>query len=259
VDGQWHQHRTSMKGACALETEEARTTDGADEVDDATFDRQAHVRYLKTLLRNGLPSFYVVMDSVRTTALYFAVVGLDMLGEIDQLDPVERASLVTYVYSMQLDADLADDTSPGHCGFIGSGCLGAHAARLATGTRDPNICGLCDAPPVVARVSLAEFGNYRYKQLVQGHLAMAYTSLAILVTLGDDLSGVDRENLIRGNVLGPCSHGFAALVVVWESAGGRRTNGYTPLTHTILMWHNVSRDSLFTAARWQLRCDARRE
>lgn len=31
-----------------------------------------------------------------------------------------------------------------------------------------------------------------------GHLAMTYASLSALVTLGDDLSRIDREDLIAG-------------------------------------------------------------
>ena len=32
----------------------------------------------------------------------------------------------------------------------------------------------------------------------QGHLAMTYTALCTLITLGDDLSRVDKERIIKG-------------------------------------------------------------
>jgi hypothetical protein len=35
---------------------------------------------------------------------------------------------------------------------------------------------------------------------VRGHIAMTYTALAILKTLGDDYSRVDKDSLIKGTL-----------------------------------------------------------
>lgn len=89
-------------------------------------------RFLRLHLRM-LSHQYLSLDTSRMTALYFCVVGLDVLGA---LTSKERAGLIDWIYKHQV---------PG--GFMGP------------------------------------------------HIAMTYSALASLVTLGDDLSRVDRSGV----------------------------------------------------------------
>jgi prenyltransferase beta subunit len=49
------------------------------------FRRVSHVKYLKSML-SIMPSPYISLDTSRLTALYFCVVGLDMLDELNSID-----------------------------------------------------------------------------------------------------------------------------------------------------------------------------
>ena len=82
--------------------------------------RENHVRYLKSVLLEGLPGPYVSLDTSRVTAVYFVVLGLDILGALDEID---KEQVMDYVLAMQISAD-ESGLHPGHCGFIGGSFLG---------------------------------------------------------------------------------------------------------------------------------------
>lgn len=132
------------------------------------FRRERHISYFLDNLR-CLPEGYVGLDTSRMTALYFCVIGLDILGALDRIENKEE--IIEFVYSMQL-------TSPNIClpcrGFVGSNYL-CHNTVLC----DDNYCLF-------------------YLETLQSHLAMTYSALCILITLGDDLSRIDKENIING-------------------------------------------------------------
>lgn len=131
------------------------------------FYKERHVKYFQksSIL---LPHHYTQLDSSRLTALYFIVVGLDMLGAVEQ---VNREQVIDYVYRHQLSPSSEDDFLNGYFGFIGGSFVGTESAS--------------------ATLALKSY------QL--GHLAMIYTALMILLTLDDDLSRIDRLNIGRGN------------------------------------------------------------
>jgi geranylgeranyl transferase type-1 subunit beta len=112
----------------------------------------------------NLPEEYTDLDMNRITVLYFAVAALDLL---DSLHVLDRDASVDFVFRLQLSSSpaLADR---GHFGFIG-GTYMAHNSGL-----NKNI------------------------EYIQGHVAMIYTALIILISLGDDLSRVDRESIAIG-------------------------------------------------------------
>ena len=144
-----------------------------------------HVRFLRMHLRM-LPQPYLSLDTSRMTALYFCVVGLDILGELEnELKADERAAMIDWIYGLQVD-------DGGHGGFRGSGWAGG-----------PLGAGRAAAAPA--------------HDLDRPHLAMTYTALATLLTLGDDLGRVDGAAVARGVGRAAAGDGsFAAAAVGCE-------------------------------------------
>ncbi|CAM9174022.1 unnamed protein product [Ectocarpus fasciculatus] len=128
---------------------------GSDDEEGSSF-RQRHIRYFKSCLVD-LPEPYIGLETSRITAIYFAVVALDMLGALHEVD---REAVVAYVYSLQIASGGGRSA-----GFIGSGYLGFPFCEHAP-CRDG------------------------------GHLAMSYTAIVVLKTLGDDLSRLRRGDLL---------------------------------------------------------------
>lgn len=103
----------------------------------------------------------------RVTIAFFAICGLDVLDSLSSIPDEMKQNIIDWVYSHQV---VPKENGRPCGGFQGS-------STLNTKNTDPN-CGLND---------------YKW-----GHLAMTYTGLAILITLGDDLSRVNRKVIIEG-------------------------------------------------------------
>lgn len=101
------------------------------------------------------------------TIAFFAVCGLDVLERLDLLSDEMKKEIIDWVYSYQI---VPSKTGPKTGGFVGS-------STLNIANSDENC------------------GTHRYKW---GHLAMTYTGIAILVTLGDDLSRLNRKAIVEG-------------------------------------------------------------
>lgn len=102
------------------------------------------------------------------TIAFFAICGLDILNSLDLLTEEKRLDIINWVYRHQVIPKESDNIKCG--GFQGSSTI--------------NIMN-----------SNEECGSEKYKW---GHLAMTYTGIAILITLGDDLSRLDRKAIIEG-------------------------------------------------------------
>lgn len=138
----------------------------------------AQIRFIRMHL-TMLPRPYLSLDTSRMTALYFCVVGLDALGALEEeTTAAEREAMVEWIYGLQV-------TPGGESGggFRGSAWAGAPAPPGAGAPPAHD----CDAP----------------------HLAMTYTALALLVTLGDDLARVDRAAVLAG--VRRCARGDGAF------------------------------------------------
>lgn len=122
------------------------------------FEREKHKFYLKHILKN-IPSIMVSMDSNRVVLVFFAIGGLDILNELPNLPEKYRESIINWIYRLQV---VGSETG----GFQGS-------STLIT----PN----------------NENGAYQW-----GYIACTYSALASLVILGDDLSRVDKEAVLKG-------------------------------------------------------------
>lgn len=98
---------------------------------------------------------------------FFAICGLDVLNSLDVLSENRRREICDWIYRFQV---ISND-SPSCSGFQGSSTINILNA-------DPANCG-----------------SEKYKW---GHLAMTYTGISMLVTLGDDLSRLNRKAIIQG-------------------------------------------------------------
>lgn len=93
---------------------------------------------------------------------------MDILDELDLISDELKQNIIDWIYRLQIVPKSSESIQCG--GFEGSSTLN---------TKDhSDECGL---------------NHYRW-----GHLAMTYTAIAILVTLGDDLSRLDRRAIVDG-------------------------------------------------------------
>lgn len=98
---------------------------------------------------------------------FFAVCGLDVLNSLDVLSENRRREICDWLYRLQI----VSNESPSCSGFQGSSTI-----------------NILDVDP-------KECGSEKYKW---GHLAMTYTGISMLVTLGDDLSRLNRKAIVEG-------------------------------------------------------------
>jgi geranylgeranyl transferase type-1 subunit beta len=132
------------------------------------FLKDRHIRYFASALHN-IPAPYAKLDSNRLTLVHFATHALDLLGVWDDPEMLETLKLkpnciIEWIYSLQLDDG----------GFEGGKYVGP---TTTISSNDNNVV-----------VVVLEDNNYH-----QGHIAMTYTALCTLQTLGDDLSRMKRK------------------------------------------------------------------
>jgi len=151
------------------------------------FNREKHIGYFAHCLRK-LPDAYSKLDTNRLTLAHFAVHALDLLGvwEDDDLQGklgLHPKAIIEWMYSLQVVTDENNDGGPEdhwrHVGFKGGSFLGRH-------DNDTALLGTSQQPR-----------NCTPFQYNHGHVAMTYTALCTLRTLGDDWSRVDRLGIIR--------------------------------------------------------------
>uniref|UniRef100_A0A1L8DU25 Geranylgeranyl transferase type-1 subunit beta n=1 Tax=Nyssomyia neivai TaxID=330878 RepID=A0A1L8DU25_9DIPT len=128
---------------------------------------QKHAKYFVRSL-NLLPARLASHDSTRVTIAFFAVCGLDILDSLELLAQTQRQNIIEWIYRYQV----VPKGSIKCGGFQGS-------SILSIKSDDPAKC--------------AAVQSYHW-----GHLAMTYTGIAILVSLGDDLSRLDRKAIVEG-------------------------------------------------------------
>lgn len=129
------------------------------------FKPEQHKKYFRRSL-DLLPGESAVFDYSRLTILYFVIVGLDILDDLGSLTDAHKNDIIEWVYRLQL---VPSDNCPVHkCGFMGS----------------TTVIHLKNHP-----------GCDKY---CESNVAMTYMALCILITLGDDLSRVEKSAVLRG-------------------------------------------------------------
>jgi hypothetical protein len=183
----------SIDGDSNGEEESPSSCDGRGEQEQEAVvvdvNRKLLVKFFK--LHLGLiPEPYVVLDTSRITVIYFCVVGLDLLSELDSLGSQMKAQIIDFVYAQQLSPPPNDNNDKGHRGFLGPFQGQTYGQCLC--------CVQKEAGKAVGSSSSSSSSSSITKCSMEGHLAMSYTSLAVLRTLRDDFSRVNREALLQG-------------------------------------------------------------
>ncbi|CAK9010830.1 Geranylgeranyl transferase type-1 subunit beta (Geranylgeranyl transferase type I subunit beta) (GGTase-I-beta) (Type I protein geranyl-geranyltransferase subunit beta) [Durusdinium trenchii] len=124
---------------------------------------EAHARFFAMLL-GVLPQQVTSLDSNRLLLVYFCVSALDVLGRLDLVKDPQR--IVDWVLRNQVR--VTDANGEGSGGFVGGGFNG----------------------PMRSDEEVSRFH--------QAHVTMTYTALLVLTILGDDLSRIDKEAVVRG-------------------------------------------------------------
>ena len=198
------------------------------------FHREAHVRFLRDFIYR-LPDVYIGLETTSLTALYFAIVGLDILNELDSID---REKVIKFVYSLQLSSGQTSNPSGfSCCGFIGSHYLNHQSLYCTTITTTTNSSSSSQAAS--------------FQQLFQGNIAMTYTSLAILKTLGDDMSQLNRQSIITHLQQLQQSNGSFSIVVKDGESDTRFVYCACAISVLLNDWSGVDRDA---AASFILSC-----
>lgn len=125
------------------------------------FDRERHVFFLQ-MMADGLPAEYQTQEVNHLTLAYFAVSGLALL---DALDRVEKEHVASWVLSFQAFPRDKTDLNDGQF-------YGFHGSKTSQFTNDNKVS--------------SHNGS---------HLASTYCALAILKTVGYDLSSIDPETI----------------------------------------------------------------
>lgn len=151
-------------------------------LDDQLFFIHLHIFVIsieKTFLERHFP-----FHNSRVSLAFFAICGLDVLDLLETLSEQRRQEVCDWLYRYQVTADPA---APVQCGgFQGSSTIN------------------------ILNVDISTCGSEQYKY---GHLAMTYTGIAILLTLGDDLSRLNRRAIVDGVAAVQRSNGsFSATV-----------------------------------------------
>ncbi|CAG9827660.1 unnamed protein product [Diabrotica balteata] len=126
------------------------------------FAPKLHKKYLLFILNGKLPSSNSSMDTNRSVLMYFAVSGLDILGEIENIPKERRQSIIEWIYSLQVvnEDELVS-------GFQGSTTLNTVNNKET-------------------------HGIYKWS-----HIANTYVCLTTLLILGDDLKKVNRQAILN--------------------------------------------------------------
>ncbi|RUS20246.1 geranylgeranyl transferase type-1 subunit beta-like protein [Endogone sp. FLAS-F59071] len=136
------------------------------------FSFKKHVAYLKRSLFM-LPHYYTENDLNRMTLAFFCLGGLELLGVLDdEISAQNKKDYIDWIYSQQILPDATDPSlNEYHCGFRGSPWSGKPFDPNATQTS--------------------------YQSYDSSNLANTYSALANLLILGDDLSRVNRDAIVK--------------------------------------------------------------
>lgn len=182
-------------------------------------------RHAKFFHRNlgVLPSSLASMDSTRVMLAYFSVSGLDMLNRLDLVDDI-RTNIIDWIYELQYIPK--DEEQIGRSGIQGSSMLNTH---LGDGTH---------------------LDEYKF-----GHLAMTYTGIATLLTLGDDLSRLNKKAIIKGVAATQQEDGSFAATLLGNENDMRFVYCAACICYMLDDWTGVDIDKMVAYIKRSIRYD----
>lgn len=143
-----------------------------------------HSKYCRKILFN-LSSMFEEYDTQRVTFLHFAITSLDILNCIRDLSQSEIDTIRKWIYFLQIT------TEPGErCGFQGSSTFLIKNSTSKTSEEAIK----SEEPSVDNDLFSVQLPSHLYSS----HVTMTYAALVTLLTIGDDLSKVDRKKILLG-------------------------------------------------------------
>ncbi|KAK1356091.1 Geranylgeranyl transferase type-1 subunit beta [Heracleum sosnowskyi] len=132
--------------------------------DNIKFERERHVYYME-MMHHLLPSHYSGQEINRLTLAYFVISGLDLLNALDRID---KEGVISWVLSLQAHPRSEADLESGQF-------FGFHGSRSSQFEMNDN-------------GALIPNGS---------HLASTYCALAVLRTVGYNLSSMDSRSILK--------------------------------------------------------------
>ncbi|XP_037960592.1 geranylgeranyl transferase type-1 subunit beta [Teleopsis dalmanni] len=183
-----------------------------------------HAKYFIRFL-NVLPARLASHDCTRPTIAFYSVCGLDVLNSLHLLTPQMRKDIIEWIYTGLVEPY---ENEPCRGGFQGS--------RVKINSDDKQL--------------LDSIRCYQW-----GHLAMTYTSICVLITLGDDLSRLNRQSIVDGVATNQRSDGsFSACINGCES-DMRFVYCAAAICHLLDYWGNVDKDKMYSFIKDSIRYD----
>ena len=141
-------------------------------------------RYLLHSLFTPLPDAYASLDTNRLTLVHFIIHSLDICNGLNLLEQKGlKSKVITWIYNLQITtSDIEANSTSQIPGFIGGTF---HGSPFDVAKPDET-----DTPSSPLPTTSLKSPHSSH------HIAMTYTSLLTLLTLGDDLSRVDAAGIL---------------------------------------------------------------
>ncbi|XP_067624364.1 geranylgeranyl transferase type-1 subunit beta isoform X2 [Eurosta solidaginis] len=186
---------------------------------------QKHAKFFVRFL-NLLPARLASHDSTRGTIAFFAVCGLDVLNSLPLLTPQIQKDIIEWIY-----------------GGLVTSIEGETQASGFQGTRCVNI--LSNDEQLLANVKYFQWG----------HLAMTYTAIGILATLGDDLSRLDRKSIVDGVAAVQRPDGSFSACIDGSENDMRFVFCAAAICHMLDYWGDINKEKMYEFIMKSLRYD----
>ncbi|XP_030557075.1 geranylgeranyl transferase type-1 subunit beta isoform X1 [Drosophila novamexicana] len=187
-----------------------------------------HSKHAKNLLRflHLLPARMSSHDNTRSTIVFFAVCGLDVLNSLHLISPQLRKDIIDWTYGGLV---VPRENEKRRGGFMG-------CRAMLPKTEDAEL--------------LECMRQYQW-----GHLAMTYTSIAVLVTLGDDLSRLNRQSIVEGVAAVQHADGSFSASIDGSENDMRFVYCAATICHMLDCWDGVNKEAMFQFIMRSLRYD----
>lgn len=171
-------------------------------------DRRKHTIFFAAHLKD-LPGEYNTLLTNRVIVLHFALVGLDVLGALETFVPDEKKTrYIEWIYNLQSSLG-GFRGSPQMCS---SSSLSSSLVPSASPTASCECVYSCDDGS--SSINMNEGGKGDMGAYGYSHLASVHSVICSLLTLGDDLSRIDRPSMSRWLAsLQQPNGGFAASLI----------------------------------------------
>ena len=199
------------------------------------FDRERHMKYFAHHLVQ-LPYPYSSLDTNRLTLVHFAVHALDMLKVWDDETlltklSLNKQSIIDWIYNLLVTEPIEHAGFKGGT-FLGGSFIGGNSSSSGGGGGD--VSGDYDDG---VEVTVAPPREYNH-----GHIAMTYTALCTLTMLGDDLSRLDKDIILRAMKTLQRDDGSFKCVAVGSEQDTRFLFCACAISHMLNDWSAVDKD-----------------